>query len=193
MTLLDKVIGAVTPPESEEARAEARAKARSAALPGGWLSQVLEHHVQIEAAFAALKDAPDGATRVAMQKRLATLLTGHSTAEEVVLYPALALNGEKAHSTKAYTEQSAAKVQLSGLEYLDPMSDDYLDKLEHLRGAVLHHVYEEEGEWFVDLQDKLDPAMNDKLTARFREEFGRYAGTPGVTPPVGNNEFATLP
>lgn len=26
-----------------------------------------------------------------------------------------------------------------------PLSQDYLDKLEHIRGAVAHHVYEEEG------------------------------------------------
>jgi hypothetical protein len=38
MSILDKVVAAVTPPESEEARAEARAKAQSAAssLSGDW-------------------------------------------------------------------------------------------------------------------------------------------------------------
>ncbi|HEU4459771.1 MAG TPA: hemerythrin domain-containing protein [Methylibium sp.] len=176
MTMLDKVIAAVTPPESEAARAEARAKAREKAVPGGWLEAVLDHHLQIEDSFAAVRNASDATSRRGAQKQLAVLLTGHSLAEEAVIYPALALNGEKAHATSAYTEQSAAKVQLAGLDELDPMSQDYLDKLEHLRGAVLHHVYEEEKNWFCDLQDKLDKGAHDKLAARYAEEFRRYIG-----------------
>jgi hypothetical protein len=174
MSLIDKVVAAVTPPESEEQRAEARAKARAAAMEGDWLSLVLDHHQQIEAAFAAVKSATDAASRGDAQDHLALLLTGHSIAEEAVIYPALVKAGEEGHSTKAYTEQSAAKVQMGLLEDLDPMSQDYLDKLEHIRGAVAHHVYEEEGNWFVDLKQKLAPADQTKLTFRYQQEFSRY-------------------
>ena len=174
MSLLDKVVAAVTPPESDEQRAEARAKASSAATDGDWLSLVLAHHRQIEDAFAAVKAATDASSRVSAQKRLALLLTGHSIAEEAVIYPALVNAGEESHSTKAYTEQSAAKAQMGLLEYLDPMSQDYLDKLEHIRGAVAHHVYEEEGNWFVDLKTKMPPADQTKITFRYQQEFSRY-------------------
>jgi hypothetical protein len=174
MSILDKVVAAVTPLESEEERAEARAKARNAATDGDWLSLVLDHHLQIEAAFAAVKAATDAPSRVGAQKRLALLLTGHSIAEEAVIYPALVKADEEAHSTKAYTEQSAAKVQMGLLEDLDPMSQEYEDKLEHIRGAVAHHVYEEEGNWFVDLKNKLPPSDQTKITFRYQEEFSRY-------------------
>jgi hypothetical protein len=174
MSILDKVVAAVTPPESDEQRAEARAKARNAATDGDWLSLVLEHHRQIEAAFAAVKATTDAASRVGAQKRLALLLTGHSIAEEAVIYPALVKANEQARSTKAYTEQSAAKVQMGLLEDLEPMSQEYLDKLEHIRGAVAHHVYEEEGNWFVDLKTKLPPADQTKITFRYQQEFSRY-------------------
>ncbi len=174
MSILDKVVAAVTPPETDEQRAQARAKARSAATDGDWLSLVLDHHRQIEAAFAAVKAATDAASRRAAQQRLALLLTGHSMAEEAVIYPALVKAGEQAHSTKAYTEQSAAKVQMGLLEDLEPMSQEYLDKLEHIRGAVAHHVYEEEGNWFVDLKTKLPAKDQTKITFRYREEFLRY-------------------
>ena len=60
------------------------------------------------------------------------------------------------------------------LEDLEPMSQEYLDKLEHIRGAVAHHVYEEEGNWFVDLKRKLPPADQTKITFRYQEEFSRY-------------------
>ena len=56
MSILDKAIAAVTPPVSDEKRAEAHAKARAAAEPGDWLSQVLDHHEQIDQAFAETKD-----------------------------------------------------------------------------------------------------------------------------------------
>lgn len=177
MTIVDKVIAAVTPPESDKARAEARSKARAAAAPGGWLSMVLDHHLLIEQGFEAVRQAGDAASRIAAQKKLAQVLTGHSLAEEIVLYPALALNGEKVHSTKAYTEQSTTKVQFAALEQIDPMSQDYLDKLEHIHGALLHHVYEEEGNWYLDLQEKADAPTQGRLTARFDEEFNRYMGT----------------
>jgi hemerythrin superfamily protein len=174
MSIIDKVVAAVTPPESAEARAEARQKARAAASDCQWLSVVLQHHQQIEDAFATVKSARDAASRRSAQKRLALVLTGHAVAEESVLYPALALHGEKAHATQGYTEQSAVKIQMAALDELDPMSQDYDDKFEHIRGAVLHHMYEEEGNWFPDLVEKIGPG--GELAARFEEEFDRYTG-----------------
>jgi hemerythrin superfamily protein len=176
MSLIDKVVAAVTPPESDESRAEARAKARAAARTGDWLSLVLEHHQQIESAFAAVKGAGTAAARTAAQKRLGVLLTGHSNAEESVLYPGLALADEKSDATTAYAQQAAAKTEMAALENIPPMSQEYLDKLEHIRGAVAHHVYEEEGTWFPALHEKTPAAEQAKLTKRYREEFERYVG-----------------
>ena len=176
MSILDQVVAAVTPPESEESRKEARAKALAAAVPGTWLSMVLEHHLQIEQAFAEVKAATNPAARLAAQKTLAVILTGHSNAEESVLYPALAGADEKSHATMAYAEQAAAKTQMGLLEKLPPMSQDYLDKLEHIRGAVAHHVYEEEGKWFLELKDKVSDAEQAVLSQRYAEEFDRYVG-----------------
>ena len=174
MSLFDKVVAAVTPPETNRQRAEARQKAQSAATDGDWLSLILDHHRQIEAAFANVKASMDAPGRLAAQKRLALLLMGHSIAEEAVIYPALVKAAEEGHSTKAYAEQSAAKVQMGLLEDLDPMSQAYADKLEHIQGAVAHHVYEEEGNWFVDLKAKLSPEDQVKLTFRYQQEYSRY-------------------
>ena len=176
MSLLDKAIAAVTPPVSDEKRAEARAKARAAAAPGDWLSQILDHHEQIEAAFAAVRAASGVQARRQAQKTLGVLLTGHSMAEEAVIYPALAHAGKKMHAETAYTEQVAAKMQMAALEHLDPSSQDYLDKLGHLEGAVATHVYQEESDWFVDLKQQAPAADQAKATARYAEEYGRYMG-----------------
>lgn len=176
MSLIDKVVAAVTPPESEASRAKAREDARAAAAPGSWFAMVLDHHEQIESAFAAVAKAKSHDQRRATQKWLSILLTGHSIAEEAVLYPALASHGEKIRAELAYQEQSAAKGETAALEELDPLSEDYNDKLEHIRGAVAHHMYAEEGTRYPKLQEKASPETMDRLTRRFREEFERYMG-----------------
>jgi hypothetical protein len=154
MSVIDKVIAAVTPPESAEARAKARKKARVAAAPGDWLSQIIDHHLLLEDAFATVKAASDAGSRRAATKDLGILLTGHAIAEEAVIYPALAEAGEKAHSGMGYDEQALVKVQMALLEKLEPMSQDFIDKLEHIEGAVTHHMYQEEGTWFLELKER---------------------------------------
>jgi hypothetical protein len=176
MSMFDKIVAAVTPTESAAARREARAKAMNAATPGDWLSTALEHHLRLEGAFAAVDEATDGVTRSAALKQLAILLTGHTIAEEAVLYPALALAGEKGHAGTGYTEQATVKTQMAELESLAPMSQDFLDKLEQIRAAVAHHMYEEEGTWFLEIKEKVPFAQQDRLSQRYLEEFERYTG-----------------
>src|SRR5690606_5137636 len=89
MSFLDKLVAAVTPPESEEDRAEARAKAEQLSRGHGWLAMVLDHHRQIESAIERARTGPDAATRKQALKEMALVLNGHSLAEETVLYPAL--------------------------------------------------------------------------------------------------------
>jgi hypothetical protein len=183
MSILDKAIAAITPPVSEEKRAEAHSKARAVAEPGDWLSQVLEHHEEIDRAFAETRAATTAEERRKAQKRLGTLLTGHSMAEEAVIYPTLAQAGKQGHANTAYTEQAAAKQQMAALEVMEPMSDDYLDKLGHLEGAVKTHVYQEESDWFIDMKRDAPAHAQAHATARYREEAGRYFE--GNLPPSG--------
>jgi len=189
MSILDKAIATITPPVSAEKRQAAHVDARAAAEPGDWLSQILDHHEQIEQAFAATRAAPDAAARRRAQKHLALLLTGHSMAEEAVIYPALAHAGKQGHANTAYTEQTAAKLQLAALEHLDPMSEDYLDKLGHLEGAVLTHAYQEESDWFLDLKSTAPAADQAQTTRRYAEEFGRYMGEPRDATPAEPRSF----
>ena len=175
MSILEKVVAAVTPEESGTARLEARAKARACAKPGDWLSLVLDHHTRIEDAFAAVRGAPAAAARLTALKSLALILTGHSNAEESVIYPALARAGHKSHATAGYEEQAQAKVSMGELENLDPVHQEFLDKLEHIRSAVVHHMYEEEHDRFLDLTS-LPDREQEQLTRRYKEEFARYVG-----------------
>lgn len=174
MSVIDKVLGAITPPVSAEKRAEATANARAAASTGDWLDLALDHHEGIRAAFDACKAAASAEDRVVAMKDLAILLNGHSLAEEVVLYPALAQAGEKVHAAHAYSEQTTAKMQMAELENIAPTTPEWKDKLDHIEGAVLTHMYEEESNWFLELHRKGDRQAH--LTDRYREEFDRYCG-----------------
>lgn len=174
MSVVDKVLGAVTPIPDEHRRLEATRKAREAADRNDWLSLVLDHHDLIRAAFDDCKAATRAADRTAAMQRLALVLNGHSLAEEIVLYPALAQAGEKGHAGHAYAEQTTAKMQMAELETIAPSSQAWKDKLEHIEGAVLTHMFEEESGWFLDLKEKGEDQA--RLTARYAEEYERYAG-----------------
>ena len=173
MSFLDKIAAALTPPESDEDRAEARRTLTRHATGREWVTLAVDQHRQIESAFeqarVAVPDARPGAVR-----HLGAVLTAHSIAEEGVLYPALVEAGHKGHATMAYEEQAMAKVQLAMLEKLDPASQEWTDKLEHIRGAVLHHIYQEEKDWFVEISDDAPASTDAMLGERFREEYDRY-------------------
>ena len=174
MSIIDKALAAVTPMPNAEKRAEATQKAREVATPGDWLSLALDHHDQIRAAFAEGREVRSAADRLAAMERLALVLNGHSLAEELVLYPAMAQNGHKMQAGVAYTEQTTAKMQMAELENIAPSSEAWLDKWGHIEGAVLTHMFEEENGWFIHLKNKGE--NQDRLTARYREEFQRYTG-----------------
>jgi len=176
MSILDKVVAAVTPTESDNERRAARNRARELAAQHGWLAVVLDHHQRIEEAFAEVARADEGEARRDAERRLGVVLTAHSIAEESVIYPALAQAGERGSAASAYKEQAEAKVHMAELERLAPTSAEYLEKLEEIRKAVAHHVYEEEGTWFVELANKASPADQGELQQRYIQEFGRYLG-----------------
>lgn len=184
MSFLDRIASAIMPPESSEDRANARRIAESKTGGGDWLGFVLDQHRQIETLFDRARDSAGAANRQAAVRELATFLTGHANAEESVLYPAMVDAGGKAHATMAYEEQAMTKVQLAKLEKLDPESDEWNEKLEHIRGAVLHHVYQEEGTWFPELQQTVPANERAMLTRRFMQEFERYAGGQHSEPPL---------
>jgi hypothetical protein len=194
MSAIDAIVDAVSfnPHESEITHREARAKARAAARPGDWLSIILKHHEDIEAAFASVKSAPTVAAQSTAQQHLAILLTGHANAEESIVYPALTRANQKEAATMAYAEQATAKKELADLETLVPQTAQYLERLGLIRDAVTHHMYEEEGTWFLDLIANASPQEQAMIARRYQEEFDRYVGR-GATldyPPASQSSLA---
>ena len=176
MSIIDKALAAITPLASAKQQAEATGNARAETRPGDWLSLALDHHALIREAFAVGSRATNAAERVSARQALAVVLNGHSLAEELVLYPALAQAGKKAHAAQAYIEQTTAKNQMAELENIAASKPEWKDKWEHIEGAVLTHMYEEESSWFLELKEKGE--NQQRLTARYLEEYTRYVDGP---------------
>ena len=122
---------------------------------------------QIEALFAALRSSSDMTIRQHALKELAVVLTAHANAEEAVIYPALVHFAHKAQGMVGYTEQADANTNMGELEYLNTMGAGFLDRLEHIRGAVAHHMYEEESDRFLQLNN-LPSSDQARLTSRYQ-------------------------
>lgn len=182
MSWLDKIGSTVFPLASDEKRAEARRKAEELGRMNQWLGQIVAHHKAIEQCFEDALGATGLDARRHAMKELARLNTGHSIAEEVTVYPALVEHngvvGGKIQAVLAYEEQQMTKIEQAMLEQLDPMSEEWWTKLEHIKSAVQQHVYEEENHRFAELAKALSPGESARLSRRYAEEFERYCGGP---------------
>jgi hypothetical protein len=176
MPLIDKVITAVTPPCPPERRIKARSKARDLGRQCEWLALVVQKHEQIEQAIDCIASVADGTGCRQAERELSAMLTGHSIAEEAVLYPAMASVRQKAHSMAAFSEQAHIKVHLAALETLEPMTPPYRAALERLLDAISEHVFDEECSWFPALARTGDAELLARLSMRFIAEYKRYLG-----------------
>jgi hemerythrin superfamily protein len=143
---------------------------------GNWFDEIKAQHRAIARLFQAAMSAPDVPGRRREVKRLATLLTGHSIAEEVAVYPGVYIEGDQQGALELYKEQQMAKIMLARIDDALAMNhpDEAMQLLGQLQSAVQAHVHEEEDERFPALMSKADAAMNDKMTRDFRMSFTRY-------------------
>lgn len=181
MSFLDKLAAAVTPTASDEQRADARRKADELARSEPWLAMILDQHRDIERLVTEAKNAPEARARMDAVRALGATLTGHSTAEEAVLYPDIAEASGKTHAGMAYEEHAMTKIQMAKLEKMDPGSEEWREKLEHIEGALQQHMYQEEDSWLPDLVENLPDQEKARMTQRFAEEYERYCGERATT------------
>jgi iron-sulfur cluster repair protein YtfE (RIC family) len=179
MTLLDKLMASTSPRPSDEERVRTRRIAHLLADDHPWLGEVIRHHLAIEDAIDGVALAADAAGRRHALRWLRTLMTGHFIAEEAVLYPAMAQDGQRVHAVTAYADHGGMKIELAALETMDARGPDFADKLERLRGELAWHLHEEESAWFPALCRAGDAAFRARLAERFVAEFDRYMGVDG--------------
>lgn len=176
MTFLDRIAAAILPAASDEDRAEARLKLEKLAAGETFAEDILRQHIQIEELFAQVRSQSGDAARATVTE-LAMLLTGHSMAEETVIYPEISTHSSKAHAGMAYEEHAMTKIELAELQKLHPGSAEWLEKLDHIESAVQQHVYQEENSWLPDVIRHAPMDERRRMSVEFRDHFDRFDHT----------------
>lgn len=176
MSFLDRIASAMMPTASAEDRADARLQFEKLAAGHTFAEDVLRQHLQIEELFAEARSQSGIAAQETVTE-LAMFLNGHSMAEEAVIYPEVSSHSGKAHAGMAFEEQAMTKVQLAELQKMQPGSQDWLEKLDHIESAVQQHMYQEESSWLPDVIRNASVAERERMNVQFRDHFDRFDHT----------------
>ena len=127
-----------------------------------------EDHQQIKRLFTDFKNAGDRAYQLKAQlvESITELLTVHTYLENEIMYPRVrelvpALEDDILES---YEEHHVADLLLLELGALSPEDERFTAKTTVLIESVLHHIEEEEQEWF--------PVVRESLGRRQLQEIG---------------------
>ena len=66
------------------------------------------------------------------------------------------------------------KVQLAALQKLQPGTQEWHEKLDHIESAVQQHVHQEEGSWLPDVIRYAPVDVRQRMSVDFREYFDRF-------------------
>lgn len=172
MSFLDRIAAAIAPAATDEQRMEARQRLEQLAVNEPFAQDIVDQHRQIEALFAQAR-AQNGMGAEGIIQELAVLLNAHSMAEEAVVYPEVSEHSSKAHAGMAYEEHAMTKVQLAALQKLQPGTEEWREKLDHIESAVQQHVYQEENSWLPDVIRYSPMQDRQRMSTEFREYFER--------------------
>ena len=98
-------------------------------------------------------------------------LMAHATAEEEVFYPAVrnVAFGQSEQVDEAYREHDTVKELLRQMSNMDPISDEFANKLGELKSNVQHHVEEEEDELFELCENRMSEEQLREIGQAFSE------------------------
>ncbi|MEQ5787885.1 hemerythrin domain-containing protein [Erythrobacter sp. NFXS35] len=173
MSLLDRLAATLTPAASDEERRETRLGFEKIAEGQLFAEDILRQHKQIEQLFAQARSASGPAAQAAVTE-LSLLLNAHAMAEEAVIYPEVSENSGKTHAGMAYEEHVMTKVQLAKLQKLEPGSEEWIEKLDHIESAVQQHIHQEEGSWLPDVIRNAPLEIRQRMSVEYRNYFDRF-------------------
>ncbi|MDQ3132141.1 MAG: hemerythrin domain-containing protein, partial [Acidobacteriota bacterium] len=109
-------------------------------------------------------------------KQIKAELDVHTHIEETIFYPRLKEESELEDIVlEGIEEHHQAKMFLRELDGLSDDSEKFEPKLKVLMEDITHHVQEEEGKMFPDVEKILGAAELEKLGAKMEEEKKKFA------------------
>lgn len=148
---------------------------------GDVIDLITADHRELERLFAALREDAEG--RSERLRELADLLTAHSLAEEVEVYPSFRhdVPEQREEVEHGYQEHAEAYELLAALQQIDDVnSQQWEGALGELEEAVTHHAEEEESNVLEPGREKIQEAVRFQLGMAFmRAREGWLRQSPG--------------
>ena len=138
-----------------------------------------EDHRQVEDLFDEYEKLEDVSEKEQLALKICMALQVHTRIEEEIFYPAAREAIEKPELIdEAVVEHASAKQLISEIEDMEPGEELYDAKVKVLQEQVLHHVEEEEGELFpqVEASELNLEAVGKKMAARKAALLKQVAG-----------------
>jgi hypothetical protein len=131
---------------------------------------VLQQHRQIEATLERVGTLRDVGEQQRAWQQLLMLIIVHNNAEEIVLYPALALLGEH----RGPADHQSEWLHLTELHGLDPTTARFESVFGTLRTNLLTHIHVEETSWMPALQKRAQGKLQQRLARDFCEQSKQF-------------------
>ena len=135
-----------------------------------------QDHRKVEQLFEQFEATQDQAIAIEICQEL----TIHTQLEEQILYPRLE-RVDRDLEQEAEREHAQAKQLIARVRGMGRGDPALVDTMAELKGAIEHHVSEEENEAWPKLRDALSTDELETLGARVEEQKARLLGTPTTT------------
>jgi len=138
-----------------------------------------EDHREVEEFFEEYEKLEDASDKQQLALKICVALQVHTMIEEEIFYPAARGAIEKPElSDEAIVEHASAKQLIAEIEDMEPGEELYDAKVKVLQEQVVHHVEEEEGELFPQVEaSELDlEALGKKMAERKAASLKQRAG-----------------
>ena len=143
-----------------------------------------EDHKEVRRLFKAFQDAEEGpaSERQKLVKQILEALTVHTYLENEVMYPEVRrlVPDIEDDILESYEEHHVADVLCFELFTMDPDDERYNAKTTVLIESVLHHVEEEEQEWFPKVREALGRNQLQEIGERMIELRKKAPKTPAA-------------
>src|SRR5437868_12269676 len=139
-------------------------------------------HRLVEKLFAQFEDTDDDGEKRALFDEIADNLAVHTAIEERFFYPAVRARQTEEELEEAYDEHlDAKKIIVDALD--NPDAPGFDGKVAALKGAIEHHVEEEEDELFPSVRKLMTKEALEALAQLMEAEANRMmaAGAPRRT------------
>lgn len=146
-------------------------------------------HEKAERLFADIEGTTSVAERQSLCAQLDFELTRHTNIEERILYPFIRQNVSDGQRMidEAVKEHDEARALLERLATADASTDMFMSTLRELKGAVQHHVQDEESEVFPTFEAQASADAMARLRTQLEEAKREEAPAPDVPRPTRPN------